>query len=70
MTKNVGTTDRILRIIVGFGLIAFGLYSVSSFRWIGLTGPVLIATAIFRFCPAYWLLRIRTAMRPASTVIQ
>lgn len=66
MKANVGTVDRIARIILGLAVIAFGLYDESSWRWIGLAGPVLMVTALFRFCPAYWLLRIKTVMRPAG----
>lgn len=57
---NVGTTDRIIRGIFGVALIAFGLWDTTEWRWIGVIGPVLVATAVLRFCPAYWLLKIST----------
>ena len=44
MTVNVGTFDRIARVVVGLALIAFAL------GWIGVV-PIL--TAIFGYCPAY-----------------
>ena len=65
MYANVGTFDRVLRIALGAALLVFAFYSASAWRWVGLAGPVLIATALFRFCPAYWLLRIRTSMQPS-----
>ena len=64
MAVNVGTFDRGLRIVAGLALIAFAVHDTSAWRWVGVAGPVLIVTALVRFCPAYWLLRIRTAPRP------
>lgn len=58
MTPNVGTVDRVLRIVAGavlIGLAAFGVVGV----W-GYIGLVPLATGLFRFCPAYTLLGIRT----------
>lgn len=55
---NVGGIDRLLRIIVGIVLIALTLNgTIGVWGWIGL---VPLATGIFRFCPAYRLLNIRT----------
>ncbi len=67
MGKNVGNLDRALRVALGLGLIAFGFYGPAPWRWAGLAGPVLIATAAFGFCPAYWVMRIRTLRRPIET---
>lgn len=50
MKPNVGGIDRILRIVVGLGLLAAGYHYHS---WLGLVGLVPILTALFRFCPAY-----------------
>lgn len=69
MSKNVGRTDQVLRFVIGLALIAFGLWEQSAWRWIGLAGPVLVATAFIRFCPAYALLGMRTCpvmTRPRS----
>ncbi|MBE7373100.1 YgaP family membrane protein [Pseudomonas lopnurensis] len=58
MKANVGTIDRTLRIIVGLALIGLSLGGVIGvWGWIGL---LPLATGIFRFCPAYTLLGIRT----------
>ncbi|HQT67188.1 MAG: hypothetical protein B7Z78_13560 [Rhodospirillales bacterium 20-60-12] len=64
---NIGTVDRLLRLVVGLGLIAFGLYDTTPLRWLGLVGLVLIGTALFRFCPAYRLLGLGTAGHPPSS---
>ncbi len=66
---NVGSLDRTLRFILGAVLLA-GTVSAEACRilrawgiWkcvIAAVGVVLIGTALFRFCPAYRLLGIRT----------
>lgn len=57
MKCNIGSIDRILRLVAGIG-IAIGGVIFESY-W-GLIGVVLIATAVFRFCPLYELLGINT----------
>ncbi len=58
MKANVGNLDRALRIIVGVVLIALTLAgSIGPWGWIGIV-PIL--TGVFRFCPAYTLLGVRT----------
>ena len=50
--------DRILRMVVGvvlMGLAASGIVGV--WGWIGI---VPLATGLFRFCPAYPILKINT----------
>lgn len=68
-SANVGTSDRILRIIVGGILIAlpFGLPRLelwdNPFFYYGafLVGAVLILTAVVRYCPAYNLIGANTS---------
>ncbi|WHS62656.1 DUF2892 domain-containing protein [Pseudomonas sp. G2-4] len=61
MNANIGTIDRSLRIIIGLVLIALSLTGVIGlWGWIGV---VPLATGIFRFCPVYRLLGIRTCKR-------
>ena len=58
MTANVGSLDRLLRIVVGLGLISLVFVGPHTpWGWIGLG---LIASAVTRFCPAYTLLGIKT----------
>lgn len=69
MSINVGTADRVLRIIAGTALIVYAAVSHGAIRWIGVAGLVLIVTGILRFCPAYWIMRIKTIgrSRPVHT---
>lgn len=63
MAVNVGTVDRIVRVVVGLLLIAFALGYIApgtSWSWVGWIGIVPILTAIFSTCPAYSLLGLST----------
>jgi uncharacterized membrane protein YfcA len=58
MTKNIGSTDRILRIIVGVALIAATLTgAIGVWGWVGV---VPLATAIMGWCPPYAILGFNT----------
>jgi len=58
--KNVGNTDKIIRIILA--LILFCLFFVlqGNLRFIALLGFVPLVTALVGFCPIYSLLGINT----------
>lgn len=58
MTANVGTIDRVLRLLVGLALLSLVFVGPQTL-W-GLLGLIPIATAAFRFCPLYRLLGLRT----------
>ncbi|MGB1025475.1 MAG: YgaP family membrane protein [Rhodospirillaceae bacterium] len=58
MTKNVGTIDRALRVIVGLALIALAATGTVGI-W-GYIGVVPIATAAIGWCPAYLPFGIKT----------
>ncbi|WP_350560158.1 DUF2892 domain-containing protein [Psychrobacter sp. CAL346-MNA-CIBAN-0220] len=60
MKINVGSTDRLLRIVVGLAIIAIGLYYQS---WWGVIGLVPLLTGAFRFCPLYTMLGTNTCQR-------
>lgn len=58
MKVNVGSVDRILRIVAGLVLIVLAATGiVGIWGWIGVV-PLL--TGIFKFCPAYALLGMDT----------
>ena len=60
---NVGTPDRIIRIVLGLALIALPLVlgwgQVARIISI-VVGLVLIVTALVRFCPLYRLFNLST----------
>lgn len=50
MKRNIGNTDRIIRIVLGLGIIAYGII---NHTWLGAVGAVPLLTAFVGFCPAY-----------------
>ena len=58
MKVNVGSADRVLRIVAGAVLI--GLAATGTVGLWGYLGVVPLATGLFRFCPAYGLLGMNT----------
>lgn len=57
MQKNVGKTDKIIRIVLGLVIILLGVVYKS---WWGVIGLLPIATAAIGFCPLYSILRVCT----------
>jgi hypothetical protein len=60
MTTNVGSADRILRVVLGLLLLSLLVLLEGPARWWGLIGIVPLATALLRWCPAYSLLGMST----------
>ncbi|MEZ5922958.1 MAG: DUF2892 domain-containing protein [Hyphomicrobiaceae bacterium] len=62
MSKNVGSVDRVLRIIVGLALIAWALGlipGVEPMAW-GWIGVIPLLTAFIGFCPLYRIIGVNT----------
>ncbi|MBE0412987.1 MAG: DUF2892 domain-containing protein [Yoonia sp.] len=67
MTVNVGSSDRLIRLIVGLAMIVAPLINfmglgTSTFGAYALMiiGAVLVLTSLFKFCPLYRILGIST----------
>jgi hypothetical protein len=64
MMTNVGTIDRILRVIAGLALIAVALGYVPGYQtgwaWIGI---IPLVTGLFGTCPVYSLFGLNTCSR-------
>lgn len=58
MTRNIGSIERILRIVAGLVLIA--LAATGTVGWWGWLGAVPLATGLTGWCPPYSLLGINT----------
>ncbi len=64
MQANVGTIDRVLRIVIGLVLIGLAATGrIGAWGWIGVL-PLL--TGIVRVCPAYSILGVKTCGSPKS----
>jgi hypothetical protein len=62
MVKNIGSADRVGRVVVGLAIIAVGLYTKS---WWGAVGVVPLLTAAIGWCPAYLPFGITTCRTKA-----
>lgn len=60
MSKNVGNLDRIIRVLLGFVLVALFFILEGNIRYIGLAGVVFLFTAVIRWCPLYIPFKIKT----------
>ena len=58
--KNVGSTDKVIRYIIGVILLSLLFIIPGNLKFIGLIGLVPILTAAFSFCPLYAILGIKT----------
>lgn len=60
MQKNVGSVDKILRIVVGLGLLSLLFVLDAPMKYLGLIGLVPLATSLMGSCPLYTLLGVNT----------
>ena len=61
MTKNIGTLDRAVRIVLGLVLIALVFVGPETpWGWIGV---VPLVTALFGWCPAYTIFGINSGAK-------
>jgi hypothetical protein len=56
--KNVGKTDRIIRLVLGTVLVGVGAFWQCLIC--AIVGLLLLITGILQTCPAYKLMRIKT----------
>ncbi len=63
MIANVGSVDRILRIVLGLALLSLLFLLDGNARWLGLIGLVPLATALLGWCPAYSALGVSSCPR-------
>lgn len=64
MTKNVGTIDKVFRVIVGLGLVALVFVGPQTpWGWIGL---IPLVTVLLSWCPLYTLLGISSCPAKAG----
>ena len=60
MLQNVGSTDRIIRIVAGVALLIAAYFAQGPWRWLALPAVVFLLTGLIRVCPAYMPFGIRT----------
>ena len=67
-STNIGTADRVIRIVLGLVLLTSIFVFDGRFWWLGLLGFVPILTALVGWCPAYSLLGIDTSIYNGKNV--
>ena len=55
MAPNVGTIDRVLRVIAGLALVAVAVLVDHPYAWVAWIGVVPLVTGVVGICPAYRL---------------
>jgi hypothetical protein len=63
MRRNVGTIDKLIRVIAGAAIIALG---VKYNSWWGVLGAIPIVTAALSWCPLYSIIGIKTCRGDGS----
>jgi hypothetical protein len=53
MLNNVGPLDRIIRVLIGIGLLSLYFVLEGAQRWWAVVGIVPLATALIGWCPLY-----------------
>jgi len=56
MKTNVGSVDRLGRVLLGLALLGLLFAKGDPFRWSGLIGIIPLLTGITGFCPFYSIL--------------
>jgi hypothetical protein len=58
--KNEGLVDRVIRVVVGLGILSLLFLLHGPAHWFGLIGLAPLITGLVGICPGYALLHIRT----------
>ena len=63
MKINMGTLDRLVRIVLGIALLGFALgwlAPAAGYHWLGWIGVIPLGTAALGYCPLYSLFGLST----------
>lgn len=60
MNKNVGTIDRVVRVVLAAGLFSLFFVLEGNLRFLALIGLVPLLTGAVSFCPLYRLVGMST----------
>ncbi len=66
MKHNVGSLDKVVRVLIGLVLLSLLFVLDGSARWLGLIGIVPLATAAMGVCPLYSILGLSTCATTAE----
>lgn len=60
MSKNLGSVDRSIRVVIGIALLSLLAMLDGNARFLGLIGLVPLLTAAVGYCPLYTIVGVRT----------
>lgn len=63
MNANVGTIDKLVRLIIALALFSLYFFLQDDLKWLGLLGIVPLATGLVNWCPLYTLFGVNTCRR-------
>jgi len=63
LQKNVGSVDRILRIVLGAAMILAFFLVEGTYSWLYLLGIIPLVTGLMSSCPLYSILGISTGKK-------
>ncbi|MDE2383122.1 MAG: DUF2892 domain-containing protein [Alphaproteobacteria bacterium] len=66
MNANVGSLDRVVRVVLGLALVAWAIWGTDAWHMVGWAGLILIATAAISWCPIYRVIGASTCPAPAK----
>jgi len=70
LARNVGSVDKVIRLVVGIALAAFAFLGAGLSTTMGIialvVGVVLIATGLINFCPLFKILGISSLRTPKA----
>ncbi len=61
--KNIGKLDKIIRIIIGIGLLSLLFILEGNIKFFGLIGIIPLLTAAINYCPLYSVFGIKTCKK-------
>ncbi len=60
MQQNVGNIDRVVRVVIGLGLLSLFFVLEGNARWLGFVGFIPLLTSAVSWCPAYAVFGVDT----------
>jgi len=60
MKKNVGNTERIVRIVAGLAVLSLLFIVDGNLKYLGFIGLIPLVTGILGYCPLYAIFKFST----------
>jgi hypothetical protein len=60
MKKNVGSVDRVIRVVLGLIVLSLLFILEGNLKWLGLIGFIPLITGLIGYCPIYAIFKTTT----------